>query len=136
MFEGLSNKFSDVFGALRKKGRITESDIDATCEELRVALLEAEIAPPEVLDQLLRSERDAIAISVKTGLGIELLKRAIEDALPHPRIEIDLLIPYNRGDLVSKIHEIGEIDDERYESDGTRIRGRVTERLAGELKNL
>ena len=44
MFEGLSNKFSDVFGALRKKGRITESDIDATCEELRVALLEADVA--------------------------------------------------------------------------------------------
>jgi len=36
--------FSDVFGALRKKGRITESDIDATCEELRVALLEADVA--------------------------------------------------------------------------------------------
>ena len=44
MFEGLSNKFSDVFGALRKKGRITESDIDATCEELRVALLGADVA--------------------------------------------------------------------------------------------
>ncbi|NCZ58374.1 MAG: signal recognition particle protein, partial [Actinobacteria bacterium] len=44
MFEGLSNKLSDVFGALRKKGRITESDIDATCEELRVALLEADVA--------------------------------------------------------------------------------------------
>jgi signal recognition particle subunit SRP54 len=44
VFEGLSNKFSDVFGALRKKGRITESDIYATCEELRVALLEADVA--------------------------------------------------------------------------------------------
>jgi len=44
VFEGLSNKFSDVFGALRKKGRITESDIDATCEELRVAQLEADVA--------------------------------------------------------------------------------------------
>jgi signal recognition particle subunit SRP54 len=44
VFEGLSNKFSDVFGALRKKGRITESDIDATCEELRVALLGADVA--------------------------------------------------------------------------------------------
>lgn len=44
MFEGLSNKFSDVFGALRRKGRITESDIDATCEELRVALLDADVA--------------------------------------------------------------------------------------------
>ena len=44
MFEGLSNKFSDVFGALRRKGRITESDIDSTCEELRVALLDADVA--------------------------------------------------------------------------------------------
>lgn len=44
MFEGLSSKFSDVFGSLRKKGRITESDIDATCEELRTALLEADVA--------------------------------------------------------------------------------------------
>ena len=44
MFEGLSNKFNDVFSALRRKGRITESDIDATCEELRVALLDADVA--------------------------------------------------------------------------------------------
>lgn len=44
MFEGLGSKFSDVFGSLRKKGRITESDIDATCEELRTALLEADVA--------------------------------------------------------------------------------------------
>lgn len=44
MFEGLSSKFSDVFSSLRKKGRITESDIDATCEELRTALLEADVA--------------------------------------------------------------------------------------------
>jgi GTP-binding protein HflX len=125
----------DPFGQIRSVRSILREIGAGGIHEI-VAINKAEIAPPEVLDQLLRSERDAIAISVKTGLGIELLKRAIEEALPHPRIEIDLLIPYNRGDLVSKIHEIGEIDDERYESDGTRIRGRVTERLAGELKNL
>ncbi|MFZ9774460.1 MAG: GTPase HflX [Candidatus Nanopelagicaceae bacterium] len=125
----------DPFGQIRSVRSILREIGAGGIHEI-VAINKAEIAPPEVLDQLLRSERDAIAISVKTGLGIELLKRAIEDALPHPRIEIDLLIPYNRGDLVSKIHEIGEIDDEKYESDGTRIRGRVTERLAGELKNL
>ena len=44
MFEGLSNKFSEVFGSLRKKGRITEADIDATCEELHKALLDADVA--------------------------------------------------------------------------------------------
>lgn len=44
MFEGLSNKFSEVFGSLRKKGRITEADIDITCEELHRALLDADVA--------------------------------------------------------------------------------------------
>ena len=44
MFEGLSTRFSEVFGSLRKKGRITESDIDSTCVELRTALLEADVA--------------------------------------------------------------------------------------------
>ncbi|MFM8405057.1 MAG: signal recognition particle protein [Actinomycetota bacterium] len=44
MFEGLSNKFSEVFGSLRKKGRITEADIDITCEELHKALLDADVA--------------------------------------------------------------------------------------------
>lgn len=44
MFEGLSNKFSEVFGSLRKKGRITEADIDSTCEELHRALLDADVA--------------------------------------------------------------------------------------------
>ena len=44
MFEGLSNRFGDIFGSLRKKGRITESDIESSCEELRVALLEADVA--------------------------------------------------------------------------------------------
>jgi signal recognition particle subunit SRP54 len=44
VFEGLSNKFSEVFGSLRKKGRITEADIDITCEELHKALLDADVA--------------------------------------------------------------------------------------------
>ncbi|MEY3148745.1 MAG: hypothetical protein RL029_19, partial [Actinomycetota bacterium] len=44
MFETLSNKFSEVFGALRNKGRITESDIDDAAQELQNALLEADVA--------------------------------------------------------------------------------------------
>ena len=44
MFDGLSRKFGDIFGSLRKKGRISEADIDATCEELRIALLDADVA--------------------------------------------------------------------------------------------
>ena len=44
MFDSLSSKFSDLFGSLRKKGRITPEDIESTCQELRTALLEADVA--------------------------------------------------------------------------------------------
>ncbi|NBN91442.1 MAG: signal recognition particle protein, partial [Actinobacteria bacterium] len=44
MFESLSSKFSDLFGSLRKKGRITPDDIEISCQELRRALLEADVA--------------------------------------------------------------------------------------------
>ena len=44
MFESLSGKLSGIFGTLRSKGRITESDIDSTVQELRTALLDADVA--------------------------------------------------------------------------------------------
>ena len=46
MFEQLSNKLSDVFGGLRKKGALTEADIDGAMREIRIALLEADVALP------------------------------------------------------------------------------------------
>ena len=44
MFDSLSSKFSDLFGSLRRKGRITPEDIESTCQELRTALLDADVA--------------------------------------------------------------------------------------------
>lgn len=44
MFDSLSSKFSDLFGSLRRKGRITPEDIESNCQELRTALLEADVA--------------------------------------------------------------------------------------------
>ena len=46
MFEQLSSKLTDVFSNLRKKGALTEADIDAAMREIRVALLEADVALP------------------------------------------------------------------------------------------
>lgn len=44
MFDSLSSKFSDLIGSLRRKGRITPEDIESTCQELRTALLDADVA--------------------------------------------------------------------------------------------
>ena len=48
MFETLSDRLDKVFTGLRGKGRLTEADIDATAREIRIALLEADVALPAV----------------------------------------------------------------------------------------
>ena len=48
MFESLSNRFNDVFDRLRRRGALTEADVDAALREIRVALLEADVALPVV----------------------------------------------------------------------------------------
>ena len=94
----------------------------------------ADIADPEIIQEILRQEESAISISVHTGLGMKLLKAMIEETLPTPSTPIAVLIPYSLGNLVSKIHERGEIDEEAYHESGTLIRGRVDENLAHQLK--
>ncbi|MDQ2847329.1 MAG: signal recognition particle protein Srp54 [Actinomycetota bacterium] len=48
MFETLSDRLSGVLAGLRGKGRLSPADIDATCREIRIALLEADVALPVV----------------------------------------------------------------------------------------
>jgi hypothetical protein len=43
------------------------------------------------------------------------------------------VLPYDRGDLVSRVHESGEVLEEQHNEAGTRLRARVSEALAGEL---
>ncbi|MBN6056308.1 signal recognition particle protein, partial [Nonomuraea sp. RK-328] len=48
MFETLSDRLTSVFSSLRSKGRLSDADIDATTREIRIALLEADVALPVV----------------------------------------------------------------------------------------
>ena len=101
-----------------------------------IAINKADIAPQETMMQLLREESNSYAISTRTGFGIETLVAAIEDALPHPKIEIKTIIPFNRGDLVSAIHERGEVLSEEYLPEGTAITARVDGALAKRIEGL
>ena len=95
-----------------------------------IALNKADIADPEVIRLVMREEPDAYPISVHTGAGIEALIAAIEGSLPRPKVEVHTLIPYNRGDLVSRIHEEGEIISEEHLENGTSLHARVDGALA------
>src|SRR5947208_17162083 len=48
MFDTLSDRLEKVFTSLRGKGRLSDADIDATAREIRIALLEADVALPVV----------------------------------------------------------------------------------------
>jgi signal recognition particle subunit SRP54 len=56
MFDNLSSKFSNAFSSLRSRGKISPSDIDNTCAEVRTALLESDVALP-VVDRFIEKIR-------------------------------------------------------------------------------
>lgn len=101
-----------------------------------IAINKADIAPPEKIMQLLRQEPNSFAFSARTGFGIETLVAAIESSLPRPKVEITAVIPFSRGDLVSAIHERGEIFSEDYLPEGTSIHALVDGSLAKIIEDL
>ena len=101
-----------------------------------IAINKADIAPPEIIMQLLREEPNSYAFSARTGFGIETLIKAVETSLPRPRVEISAVIPFNRGDLVSAIHERGEILSEEYLPEGTQIHAMVDGAIAKAVSDL
>jgi len=99
-----------------------------------IAINKVDIADPAIIMEILRKEPNSYAFSVRTGFGIEGLLHAIESSLPRPSVEIDVVIPYDRGDLVHAIHERGEIFSEQYLPEGTSIHARVDGGLAQRIE--
>ena len=100
-----------------------------------IAINKVDAADPDVVMEILRKEKNSFAFSARTGFGIEGLVRAIEKSLPHPNVEINALIPYDRGDLVSAVHERGEIISEEYVETGTQMRALVDGGLAKAIED-
>jgi GTPase len=99
-----------------------------------IAINKVDIADPNIIMEILRKEPNSYAFSVRTGFGVEGLLHAIESSLPRPSVEINVVIPYDRGDLVHAIHERGEIFSEQYIAEGTSIHARVDGGLAQRIE--
>ena len=82
-------------------------------------------------------EPTALFVSARTGEGMPELLERIAELLPQPNVELDLVVPYDRGDLVSFAHARARVLETSYEEGGTRMRlladERVAERLRSEL---
>ncbi|WP_136520357.1 MULTISPECIES: GTPase HflX [Cellulomonas] len=101
-----------------------------------VVLNKADLAAPEVVARLRSREVHSVVVSAHTGEGVEELQALIADQLPRPGVSVDVVVPYSRGDLVSRVHEHGDIDHEEHTPDGTAIRARVDADLAAELESV
>ena len=120
---------SDPFEQIRAVRQVISEIGGGDIPEI-IAINKVDIASPDVVMEILRKEPNSYAFSVRSGFGIEGLIHAIEKSLPHPAIEISTVIPYHRGDLVSAIHETGEILSEEHLEHGTAIHAYVDGGLA------
>jgi GTP-binding protein HflX len=98
-----------------------------------VIINKADAADPMVLARLRQREPHSVVVSAKTGEGIAEALALIEGELPRPGVEFTALLPYERGDLVNRIHQQGEIASMEHTGEGTLVSGRANEDLAGEL---
>jgi len=120
---------SDPFEQIRAVRQVISEIGGGDIPEI-IAINKVDIASPDVVMEILRKEPNSYAFSVRSGFGIDGLVHAIEKSLPHPAIEITTVIPYHRGDLVSAIHETGEILSEEHLEHGTAIHAYVDGGLA------
>ncbi|WP_432057743.1 GTPase HflX [Streptomyces sp. bgisy022] len=108
-------------------------DVGATDVPEIVVINKADAADPLTLQRLLRMEKRSIAVSARTGQGIEQLLAYIDQELPRPSVEIEVLVPYTHGQLVARAHDEGEVISEEHTPEGTLLKLRVHEELAAEL---
>jgi GTPase len=86
------------------------------------------------LAKLRRALPGALFVSARTGDGIDALRRRMAELAAPTDTAVDVVIPYDRGDLVARMHADGRVQQTEHSSDGTRIRARVPVALAASLR--
>ncbi len=110
------------------------AEVDARKIPEIIVLNKADAADPIVVQRLIQREPHSVLVSARTGQGIEELLELVSQSIPRPNVELELLIPYDRGDLVSKLHQSdAEIVAQEHQETGTRLSVKVREGLAAEL---
>lgn len=79
-------------------------------------------------------EPTAVFVSARTGEGIEELLARIADAVPSPSVDLTLMVPYERGDVIATMHDRAVVLSTTYEETGTRVRVLVRDEDEAALK--
>ena len=122
----------DPLGQVRAV-RTVLADIGASQVPELMVINKVDRAAPDQLTLLRSQLPDAVFVSARRGDGLDDLSRRVEHLLPTPDVEVQILLPYSRGDLLDRIHRSGQLLSSEHTGDGTRVVARVHPDLAGEL---
>jgi signal recognition particle subunit SRP54 len=98
VFESLSERLGDVFDRLKRRGALSEADVTAALREVRVALLEADVALPVVRDFVASVQKKAVGQEVVRSVSpgqmvVKIVHDALIEMLGAQAVEIDLNAP-------------------------------------------
>jgi GTP-binding protein HflX len=101
-----------------------------------LALNKSDCLPAETPFQLegIAGTLPKVSVSALNGVGIEALLNCISETLMEQFDTLDVIIPYDRGDLVAQFHQFGKIDLEEYSESGTHLRGYMPANHSGLFK--
>ena len=123
----------DPMGQIRTVHEVI-SEVDASNIPELIVFNKADLLNDEDQVRLRGLVPGSLLISARTGLGMEELEVKIAELLPRPDVEFIGVVPYSRGDLVSRAHLSGKVLEIEYVETGTRLKALVKPDLASELQ--
>jgi GTPase len=131
--DGSDVKPLDQINAVRKVVNEVTVDHDSRPAPELVVVNKIDAASDIALAHLRRALPDAVFVSAHTGEGLARLQQRMAELIAPTDTAVDVTIPYDRGDLVNKVHADGRVDATEHTADGTRIKARVPISLAASL---
>ncbi|MDH4115932.1 MAG: GTPase HflX [Acidimicrobiia bacterium] len=115
--------------------RTVLAEIDANSIPEILVFNKADLADPLALGRLRNVYPDSVTISARTGDGVDDLLHAVAEQLAGRLRLYQLLVPYDRGDIVAAAHRLGEVVLEKHTDDGTYIDVRLQPDQAGRFES-
>lgn len=122
----------DPFGQLQAVREAMRDTRAGDAPEL-VVVNKADVADPDVLAAIRRDLPGSLEVSALTGEGVDALLHRLDETLPDPLVAVDAVIGFGRGDLVSRVYEVGTHVTVDHLETGTRVRARVPADLAAAI---